>query len=412
MAETPGNIKLRWVGDEALELVAQTRMRAFAHASRDLNHHREAMSTEGRLEPGDCLLAELEGQPIATTTSLSLTMWVRGTPLPCQGVAYVGTIKTHRRRGGVASALMRETLNKARERQQVLSALMPFRASFYEHFGYGIVERLCEWMIPLSILPAGDFDGFRFYEPADFDAIAACKQLITQNGQCDIERPARAWDVLLKRAEDGFTVVDRPDPLGRIRSWMTFVRASDGGHDILRVIDNGAEDDHALIRQLHFLASLKDQYFAVSLICQADHPLHWLLNERQVTRGTLIHPVASAKVFTRLQMRVLDHERLIGALHPHASTTGAVSVCVLETENTTSTFQIEYAGGRASATSLSAGREADLECDAPTWAAIILGDLPPARAHQLGLLTASTPAAIELLHPLTVGPAPFTTDHF
>src|SRR5207247_2140540 len=121
--------------------------------------------------PGDWLLAERDGQAVGTATALNMTMWVRGGAVPCQGVAFVGTVKTQRRRSegekGIGTAVMREVLRAARERGQVVSALMPFRGSWYEHFGYGIVERRADWTIPMSILPAGgDFATVRFYDAA------------------------------------------------------------------------------------------------------------------------------------------------------------------------------------------------------------------------------------------------------
>ena len=45
---------------------------------------------------GDYLLAEVDGQPVGTATSLSMKMWVRAI-IPCQGVARVGAIKTMQR---------------------------------------------------------------------------------------------------------------------------------------------------------------------------------------------------------------------------------------------------------------------------------------------------------------------------
>ena len=71
--------------------------------------------------PGDYLLAERNGTGIGTATSLRLTMSVRGSPVSCQGVAHVGTIKTERRKGGVATAVMRETLRMGREREHVIT---------------------------------------------------------------------------------------------------------------------------------------------------------------------------------------------------------------------------------------------------------------------------------------------------
>src|SRR4029079_11378161 len=129
---------------------------------------------------------------VGTATSLPMTMWVRGGPVTCQGAAFVGTVKTQRRRGGgdegIGTAVMREVLRAARERGFVVSALMPFRGSWYEHFGYGIVERRADWTVPMSILPAGEFETVRFYDPQrDRAPIAECRQRVAQRGQADIE---------------------------------------------------------------------------------------------------------------------------------------------------------------------------------------------------------------------------------
>src|SRR5439155_1335951 len=125
-------------------------------ASKDLPSFQEGIRFDQRPAPGDFLLAEQDGYPVGTATSLSMSMWIRGGRVPCQGVGWVGTIKTHRRGsrgagGGVASQVMHEVLHRAREREQVVSALGPFRGSFYEHFGYGNVERHCSWTVPLAV---------------------------------------------------------------------------------------------------------------------------------------------------------------------------------------------------------------------------------------------------------------------
>src|SRR5438876_1218858 len=146
------SLTLRWVTEADLDRVAEVRTLCYGHGPKDRDHYDRTMRADPRAKPGDILLAEENGSPVGTAASLSLVTWVRGSPLPCQGIAYVGTIRTHRRtlrhthhhtgaagQRGVASSLMHEALRLGREREQVLSALMPFRASFYEHFGYGIV---------------------------------------------------------------------------------------------------------------------------------------------------------------------------------------------------------------------------------------------------------------------------------
>src|SRR5688500_12054115 len=136
------SLKLRWVNDDERDRVAETRMLCYAPARKELAGYVDRLRNDRRTKAGDWLLAERDGVAIGTATSIALTMWVRGGAVPCQGVAHVGTIKTHRRKGGnggpsVATVVMNETIRAARERGFVLSALMPFRGSFYEHFGYG-----------------------------------------------------------------------------------------------------------------------------------------------------------------------------------------------------------------------------------------------------------------------------------
>src|SRR3954452_9217935 len=148
-------LTLRWLGEGEGEIdrVAQTRLYCYSPAAKDLEAYQKRIRADQRVKTGDFLLAERDGVAVGTTTSISFAMWVRGARLACQGVAWVGTIKTQRGSGraggekGIASQLLNETVRKGRERGEVVSALMPFRSSYYEHFGYGMVERRNEWTV-------------------------------------------------------------------------------------------------------------------------------------------------------------------------------------------------------------------------------------------------------------------------
>src|SRR5688500_15144263 len=112
------SLKLRWGGEDERDRVAETRMLCYAPARKELPQYIERLRNDARSKPGDWLIAERDGVAVGTATSYAMTMWVRGGPVPCQGVAHVGTIKTHRRRStdprgdspGIATAVMNETL--------------------------------------------------------------------------------------------------------------------------------------------------------------------------------------------------------------------------------------------------------------------------------------------------------------
>jgi len=219
-------LALRWVGHEEADRIAEVRLQCYGAEARDHARFLETVHLDQRVADRGFLLAEQDGRAVGTATYRSLTMWLRGRPVACQGVGWVGTIKTERRRGqprprvaeatvadmehsvthrssgGVATAIMHETLRCAREWGAVVSALMAFRPSFYERFGYGLVERRQEWSIPLSILPTTSPTGFRFHQPGDLPEIMRTRQRMVQSGQGEIERPAEAWPEYLRSRLD------------------------------------------------------------------------------------------------------------------------------------------------------------------------------------------------------------------
>ncbi len=81
------------------------------------------------------LVAFVDGQPQATVTTHEMTQNVRGAVVPMGGVAAVASMPSGRRRGAV-----RQVFEKAFEQQRdmgmPISALYPFRDSFYERMGY------------------------------------------------------------------------------------------------------------------------------------------------------------------------------------------------------------------------------------------------------------------------------------
>ncbi len=409
------SLELRWVNDDERERVAETRMLCYAPARQELAGYVERIKSDVRVKAGDFLLAERGGEPIGTATSIAMTMWVRGDPVPCQGVAHVGTIKTHRRKAatgpGVATIVMNETLRAARERGFVISALMPFRGSFYEHFGYGFVERRNEWTLPMAVLPKGDFEDIRFSKPEDLDEITRFKQGVTERGHGDIERSRNLWEQYAKAADGGHTIVDRSAD-GAIQSFMAFEHAHDpNGPDTVRVWEAMYENIPALLRQLHFLASLRDQYSGVKLTLPADLRLNLLLAETQMThRSNRNHATPEARPFNRMQVRVLDHAKLLSAMKLQTDSKGSVIVGIRETEGCVTKLAIEVGEGRA----IARPTQGSVQIEMPdrVWAPVVFGDLWASEAHRHGLIATTDARALKVLDAFAAGGAPWCHEYF
>ena len=93
-----------------------------------------------------------DNQPVATSTIHPLTQHVRGRIVNVGGVATIGSMPTHRNRGHV-SQLMSRMLTTMKEDQQHLSALHPFKESFYHRYGYmTLPDRMQVKLEPTSLL--------------------------------------------------------------------------------------------------------------------------------------------------------------------------------------------------------------------------------------------------------------------
>jgi predicted acetyltransferase len=406
-------IDLRWVGENEMDRVAQTRLRCYAPAAKELEKFKEGIRADARAQPGDFLLAEENGQAVGTTTSMSLNMWVRGGRVPIQGVAYVGTIRTARRGGGaekkgIATQLMHATLANARQREQVASALMPFRASFYEHFGYGLAERRTDWTIPLSVIGMGPADVFEYASAADRPAIAACRQRSAERGQCDVETAAAGWANRNRQVENGFEIVLRV--AGGVAGYAFLASEVRDGRTMLRVVEYAFDAPQGLMHLLHFLGAQRDQHSTASITLPSDLPLNRVLRESQLPHRPVMHAFAEARPFSRMQVRVLDHKRFLEAMKLPERWSGVADVAVLETEETISRFRVEIDRGHV-AVKPSTGTPG-IQCTDVMWASIVTGDLQASVAARLGLIGTSDAQAVDLFGAFADGPVPFCEEYF
>lgn len=403
------SLEMRWAGEEDLDRVAETRLYCYASGLSELQRFKDIIRVDRKAAVGDFLLAERNGQAVGTATSLSQKICMRGGVFDCQGVAWVGAIRSERR-SGVGAALMKEILRKGQEREQVVSALMPFRASFYERFGYGSVERRCEWTVPMAVLPTGNCTGVRLMRRADWSSVMQCQHRMALAGQCDMRRALAEWEYFFAQNEDGFVFVDSRKWDEPVAGWMT-VKTQSTARRVLAWVGDMAYDDLGTFRRLlHLLASLKDQYWGVVITTPIDFRFNWLLREVQIPHRPVSHPAAESRVYNRMQMRILNHAKLIGGLKLPESHRGEVVVGVREVEGHTSKFRLEIDSGRAEARATEAS--AEVECPDRVWAAIVCGDLPALVAVRLGLAEVTGDDRWRVLEAFSEGPLPFCRDYF
>ena len=85
--------------------------------------------------PNVTLVAEVNGVAMADASAIPMRQNIRGNVYPMAGVAGVATLPLARR-SGFARELVTALLARMRDTGHAVSALYPFRPSFYQRFGF------------------------------------------------------------------------------------------------------------------------------------------------------------------------------------------------------------------------------------------------------------------------------------
>lgn len=406
------SVKLNWVSRDQVDRLARIRWQCFG--SREADYPSVLLRTRtGRHEDADACIATQDGLDVGTATGLSLQMHLRGKRIATQGVAWVGTAKSHRRRGshdrGVASQLLDALVDQARSRQQPASALMPFRVSFYEHFGFGLVERHHVWSVPTSLLPSDPDARWRYGSKSDVPAMLACRAQQVQNGACDVEtdEPALAEWFASLTDDTQFFVDDRQ---GRIVAYTWLRTIAEGEQTIVQLAQPAWGSMDGLHSVLSLLGSLKDQYAIARLALPTDLPVNWLLRERQIPHRRVEHLAPKCTVLSRMQVNVIDPVEFLQGQSLSRAVKQSVVVEVTNYRQEKQKFSLDFSAGIIDAKPSDAS--ADLQTSDVTFSSIACGELRASTARMLGLIDLADPGKLSSLDVLADGPAPFCYEYF
>ncbi|AEV87869.1 hypothetical protein ACWT_6858 [Actinoplanes sp. SE50] len=252
------------------------------------------------------LVAEAGGETLACAAGYPMRQNVRGVVHDMAGVASV-TSRPEARRGGLVRQLLDRLLAQSREQGCAVSALYPFRPSFYARFGYVGIPRvrvarfapeglsdLLRRELPGSVQRLPGRDGFAEYDVLTHRLLADRHGFaVFDETRSQLLREDPVWIALAR--VDGETV-------GGLR-----YRIDAHGGDLLgsNLFSTGPLG-RALL--LQFLARHVDQVSRVEVLLGADElPELWGTDMTVTTAATVQNPVRNAPM-----VRVLDLPALAG----------------------------------------------------------------------------------------------------
>ena len=352
----------------------------------------------------------------ASLLLLRFRQWIAGSALPMTGIGTVTVSPTHRQRG-IAAALMSQALRSGRERGDLVSALYPFRVSFYQNLGYGQAGAVLQFQIAPQHLPSSDQR--KYVELLNTDAARAEALALynrwaqQQTGQ--LERDARAWKQLTDKDDIGLVGYRRAD--GALDGYALVSYRMDPPNRFLL-----AEEIIWLSRDARrglygWLASLSDQWKQIVVHALPSHRLEDWITEPRLPPGHTARRVglwaAGATLMMGPMFRLLDlrnawEQRRVQAAAPFSV---AVTVTDEQIAENAGTWRLGFDLNRVSVETRS---DADfaLRTNISTLSRLYIGAISPAQALEAGLLECDRPELLSTLGAALAVPEPWTFDHF
>jgi predicted acetyltransferase len=204
--------------------------------------------------------------PLAVCKHIDFSVAVRGDYHDMHGLSAVATPPEHRRQGYVGE-MLHESLATSRDDGVYLSALWPFKRSFYAQFGWATSNRMVRHELPPETLSFARGETGGEFVPLDADhweRFDAVHDADAADLDLTVDRTEEWWR---KRVFSGW----RDDPYvygwerdGDLRAYLTY-RFEDGDDGRVLSLDDWACADHdAQLAVLEFLADHDSQVESVT----------------------------------------------------------------------------------------------------------------------------------------------------
>jgi predicted acetyltransferase len=322
--------------------------------------------------------------------SLPFTQHMGGAALPMFGLAAVGVAPWARRRG-VARILCENALRAAFDRRDAVSALYPFRPSFYRRLGWALVGELHTYrFMPEHLADTGDPE-VRIASDAEMPAVEVCYARAAERSNGLIDRDPARWKLHLDRS-GAHVFAARTGGTVDGYAILIYGSARSAERRPLFIRELVTVEDSAYRRLLGFLSRQRDLWRRIRYDATPDERFdHRLSDPRPPGYGTARTLWAeTARTLRGPMFRVVHVESAFTLRRqwgPAPAFDFILTVADPQLPDNNGPWLVSYDGSRVTVRA-AVGEEnrtgTRLEVDAPTLAELYAGELSPTAAQQLG----------------------------
>lgn len=339
----------------------------------------------------DGWLVEEDGVIGAAALAVPTTWWFDGASYAVSTIRAVGVRPVARRRG-YASQMMRAIIRADHEARRPFSLLFPFQHGYYRRLGYATVGLTHFYRVPVSQIPDHPEQRrrVRAAREEDHEAIYDLHRRSLLAGVGGLERNARQWTSRWTKTDEHWVVYDH----GGMQGYLAY-QPIENEISVRELIATTPDAERGL---WSFLAAQIEQHTAVTCHTPTSKPLWTIFREplmfEATNRGFMLNDAAA--LTTGLMARLVD---VVAAFERRTFPAELAETIVLDLrdpvlEANTTTLQVRFEDGRATATPITA--PATISCDIVTLSQLFCGVARASDARWYGQLTGDD-ATIALL---------------
>lgn len=250
-------------------------------------------------------LAEGEGGVAGAFRAYRFAMHLHGRVYPTLGLAAVAVSPSFRRRG-VGRWMCREAFRVGRERGDQLSALFPFRVSFYGSLGYTLSGTLHRYRFMLEDLAKSPgWERVMWTPRGETDAVRTVYARVAARSNGLLQRTERMWGFL---AQERFSTHVYRDEAGIARGYLVASFRPGSAGVVLVVRELLAETPEAYEGLLGWIAAQRDQASQGMIDTLPSEEFHLRLAHPRTPRSRPGRELwfESARVLRGPMIRILD----------------------------------------------------------------------------------------------------------
>ncbi|MGE5672952.1 MAG: enhanced intracellular survival protein Eis [Mycobacterium leprae] len=363
-----------------------------------------------RLEANRSLFGA-DGRMLATMFNWPFQIQIDGVRIPVGGIAGVASVPENRR-GGYVGELLRRSIAEMKEQGIPLSALYPFKQSFYRQFGWDVA---CAWLrheIPIELLaPYRRNAGVvKRYMPGhmEWQRLAAIYDHWAPGHRGSMVRPDEwhwsCWVDSIYPKSQMHTALWAPSAGGEPEGYVAYRFDKVGNQDALIIRELVALTQAAEVGLWGYIANHDSQVKLVTTRTQRDYPLWHLLEHTYDVKSTLS---------SGWQLRLVDLKQAFEVRRWPADLRGSLTITVTDEQAAWNhgTWRFTFEAGHASLERVTVAAS-DLSTNVQTLAQLYAGFVKPVAAVSTGRLSAANPEALDLLGRALAGDSLFFIEFF